>query len=63
MERAELKAWVLGSGVAVECGDFVFLCDPEVSAAERASELMHTLAQAPSHPRSPTNSRGVNRRL
>ena len=34
MERAELRALLRASGCAVERGDFVFLCDPNWSAAE-----------------------------
>ena len=36
MERAELRAVLRSTGCAVEHGDFVFLCDPNASAAERA---------------------------
>ncbi|OAM88016.1 hypothetical protein AW736_21130 [Termitidicoccus mucosus] len=36
MERPELRRLALETGRAVERGDFVFLCDPEWGAAERA---------------------------
>ncbi len=40
MERAELRALVLATGCAVECGGFVFLCDPKWSALERARAVL-----------------------
>lgn len=37
MERAELKTWVLDTGVARVEGEFVFLCDPQWGAAEKSA--------------------------
>lgn len=36
MERAELIALARATGCAEECGEFIFLCDPHWTAAERA---------------------------
>lgn len=36
MERADLITLVRATGCAEECGEFIFLCDPQWTAAERA---------------------------
>ena len=46
MERADLRALLLGTGCAVERGEFVFLCDPNWPMAERA-EADARLARVP----------------
>ena len=51
MERTELKKLVLATGCAKERGEFVFLCDPKWSAAQRArvNEISSRVTRHRSH--------------